>query len=111
MKPYKRIFTIVIDSLGVGAMPNAAEYDDEGCDTLGHIDASMPKFHIPNLAKLGLANLHPLKHVAPYHGPVKAWGPGSRAPGLLYEAAGSQCRQGYDDRTLGNDGTAYHDTV
>ena len=55
MKPYKRIFTIVIDSLGVGAMPNAAEYDDEGCDTLGHIDASMPKFHIPNLAKLGLA--------------------------------------------------------
>ena len=86
MKPYKRIFTIVIDSLGVGAMPNAAEYDDEGCDTLGHIDASMPKFHIPNLAKLG-------------------------APGLLYEAAGSQCRQGYDDRTLGNDGTAYHDTV
>ena len=50
MKPYKRIFTIVIDSLGVGAMPNAAEYDDEGCDTLGHIDASMPKFHIPNLA-------------------------------------------------------------
>ena len=34
MKPYKRIFTIVIDSLGVGAMPNAAEYDDEGCDTL-----------------------------------------------------------------------------
>ena len=70
MKPYKRIFTIVIDSLGVGAMPNAAEYDDEGCDTLGHIDASMPKFHIPNLAKLGLANLHPLKHVAPAAEPL-----------------------------------------
>ena len=95
MKPYKRIFTIVIDSLGVGAMPNAAEYDDEGCDTLGHIDASMPKFHIPNLAKLGLANLHLLKHVAPAAEPL----------------GGSQCRQGYDDRTLGNDGTAYHDTV
>lgn len=70
MKPYKRIFTIVIDSLGVGAMPNAAEYDDEGCDTLGHIDASMPKFHIPNLAKLGLANLHLLKHVAPAAEPL-----------------------------------------
>ena len=51
-------------------MPNAAEYDDEGCDTLGHIDASMPKFHIPNLAKLGLANLHPLKHVAPAAEPL-----------------------------------------
>lgn len=60
---YKRIFTIVIDSLGVGAMPNAAEYDDEGCDTLGHIDENMPNFQIPNLAKLGLANLHPLTHV------------------------------------------------
>lgn len=63
MKKYKRIFTIVIDSLGIGAMPNAAEYDDEGTDTLGHIDAHMPEFRIPNLAKLGLANLHPLTHV------------------------------------------------
>ena len=61
---YKRIFTIVIDSLGVGAAPNAKEYGDEGCDTLGHIDAQMPEFQIPNLAKLGLANLHPLHHVA-----------------------------------------------
>lgn len=34
---YKRIFTIVIDSLGVGAEPDAAQYDDEGTDTLGHI--------------------------------------------------------------------------
>ena len=41
MKPYKRIFTIVIDSLGIGAMPNAAEYDDEGTDTLGHIFSSL----------------------------------------------------------------------
>lgn len=70
MKPYKRIFTIVIDSLGVGAMPNAKEYDDEGCDTLGHIDMHMPQFHIPNLAKLGLANLHPLRHVDPVTEPI-----------------------------------------
>ena len=67
---YKRIFTIVIDSLGVGAMPNAAEYDDEGCDTLGHIDENMPNFQIPNLAKLGLANLHPLTHVEPVKEPM-----------------------------------------
>lgn len=63
MKKYKRVFTIVIDSLGVGAAPNAKEYGDEGSDTLGHIDEKMESFHIPNLAKLGLANLHPLKHV------------------------------------------------
>lgn len=37
MKKYKRIFTIVIDSLGAGALPDAAEYGDEGADTLGHI--------------------------------------------------------------------------
>ena len=60
---YKRIFTIVIDSLGIGAMPDGADYNDEGADTLGHIDAHMETFHIPNLAALGLTRLHPLKHV------------------------------------------------
>ena len=70
MKKYKRIFTIVIDSLGIGAMPNAAEYDDEGTDTLGHIDDHMDPFRIPNLANMGLANLHPLKHVDPAEEPL-----------------------------------------
>lgn len=65
MEKYRRIFTIVLDSLGIGAMDNAAEYGDEGSDTLGHIDERMESFHIPNLAWLGLANLHPLKHVKP----------------------------------------------
>lgn len=63
MKQFKRIFTIVIDSLGIGAMENAADYGDEGCDTLGHIDAFMSELSIPNLAKLGLGRLHPLSHV------------------------------------------------
>lgn len=67
---YKRIFTIVIDSLGVGAMPNAQEYGDEGCDTLGHIAEFMPQFHIPNLQKLGIANLHPLAHVEAVQEPL-----------------------------------------
>ena len=59
---YKRIFVIVIDSLGIGAMPNAADYDDEGCDTLGHIDQHMDPFAIPHLVKLGITRLHPLAH-------------------------------------------------
>ena len=63
MKKYKRIFTIVIDSLVIGAMANAAEYGDAGTDTLGHIDERMKEFRIPNLAKLGLADLHPMIHV------------------------------------------------
>ena len=44
-KKYKRIFTIVIDSLGIGAMADAAEYGDAGTDTLGHISESVDKFN------------------------------------------------------------------
>jgi len=70
MKKYKRIFTIVIDSLGAGAMPYAAEYGDAGTDTLGHISQSVEDFNIPNLKKLGIANLHPLKQVKPAEKPL-----------------------------------------
>lgn len=63
MSKFKRIFTIVIDSMGIGAMPDAADYGNEGADTLGHIDQHMPEFKIPNLASLGLTVLHPLTHV------------------------------------------------
>jgi len=70
MGKYKRIFTIVVDSLGVGAMPDASEYGDAGTDTLGHISQKADEFHIPNLQKLGLANLHPLKQVTPVENPM-----------------------------------------
>lgn len=70
MTKYKRIFTIVVDSLGAGALPDAAEYGDAGTDTLGHISERMEEFHIPNLQKLGLANLHPLKQVAAVERPM-----------------------------------------
>lgn len=70
MKKYKRIFTIVIDSLGIGALPDAADYGDSGTDTLGHISESVERFHIPNLQKLGLANLWPLVQVDPVKKPM-----------------------------------------
>lgn len=63
MGKYKRIFTIVIDSLGVGALPDAGDYGDVGTDTLGHISQHIDEFNIPNLQKIGIANLHPLKQV------------------------------------------------
>ena len=66
----KRIFTIVIDSLGVGALADAAAYGDEGTDTLGHISREMEEFKIPNLQKLGMANLHPLKQVPAVEQPL-----------------------------------------
>ncbi len=71
MNQYKRIFTIVIDSLGVGAMEDASAYGDEGTDTLGHISRSVERMDIPNLQKLGMANLHPLQCVEPVE---KPWG-------------------------------------
>ena len=70
MGKYKRIFTIVVDSLGVGALPDAAEYGDAGTDTLGHISQFRDEFHIPNLQKLGMANLHPLKQVEAVEKPL-----------------------------------------
>ena len=70
MKKYKRIFTIVIDSFGAGAMPDAAQYGDEGTDTMGHISQNVNEFTIPNLQKLGIANLHPLKQVTAVERPM-----------------------------------------
>ena len=70
MGKFKRIFTVVIDSLGVGAMPDAAGYGDAGTDTLGHISQRMESFCIPNLQRLGMANLHPLKQVPPADKPL-----------------------------------------
>ena len=70
MKKYKRIFTIVIDSLGVGEMDDSKEYGDVDVDTLGHISESVQDFKISNLQRLGLANLHPIKNVEPVEKPL-----------------------------------------
>ncbi len=58
MSEYKRIFLIVLDSLGIGAMPDSAKFGDEGVDTFGHILEKMGTLEIPNLQKLGMLNLH-----------------------------------------------------
>ena len=70
MPKYNRIFTIVIDSLGTGAMPDSEKFGDVGVDTLGHIAEHMKGFHIPNLQKLGIASLRPLNGVAPVEEPT-----------------------------------------
>ena len=80
MKKYKRIFLIVIDSLGAGAMPDAAEFGDAGTDTLAHISSSVESLVIPNLRNLGLANLHKLDKVSPCETPLAKYS-------YLYEAS------------------------
>ena len=58
MKKYNRIFVIVLDSLGIGAMPDSDKFGDVGVDTFGHILNKMGTLAIPNMAKLGMLNLH-----------------------------------------------------
>lgn len=70
MGKYQRVFLIVLDSLGIGAMPDAKRFGDTGADTLGHISDTVAHLNIPNLQKLGLANLHPLKQVPAVEHPM-----------------------------------------
>lgn len=69
MRKYNRIFVIVLDSLGIGEMQDSSEYGDLNVNTLGHI-AEAKKLVIPNLQKMGLANLCSLEHVAPVEKPL-----------------------------------------
>ena len=74
MEKFKRVFVVVMDSLGVGAMPDSADFGDIGVNTLGHISESVDTFTIPNLQKLGMANLTPLKQVAPVENALGYYG-------------------------------------
>ena len=67
---YQRIFTIVLDSLGIGAMDDSPKYGDVGVDTLGHIAAHREHLQIPNLQRLGIANLKSLQGVEPVEHPL-----------------------------------------
>jgi phosphopentomutase len=81
METFERVIWIVLDSVGIGALPDAADYGDVGRNTLGHIAESRP-LNIPNLVRLGLANIAPLKHLSPATAPAGAFGKGAtRSPG------------------------------
>lgn len=69
-KKYKRVFVIVLDSLGIGAMKDSEKFGDVAVDTLGHIAESVEHLNIPNLEKMGIANLHPIKHVEKVEKPL-----------------------------------------
>ena len=78
---FNRVVWIVLDSVGIGALPDAADYGDVGRTTLGHIAESRP-LKIPNLVRMGLANIAPLKHLAPTASPLGAYGKGAtHSPG------------------------------
>ncbi|KZZ86491.1 phosphopentomutase [Bacillus sp. SJS] len=60
---YKRVFVVVLDSVGIGEAPDAKEFNDEGADTLGHIAERMNGLNMPNMAKLGLSNIREIKGI------------------------------------------------
>ncbi|HEV3254012.1 MAG TPA: phosphopentomutase [Candidatus Acidoferrales bacterium] len=79
--PFDRVIWIVLDSVGIGELPDAADYGDVGRDTLGHIARSRP-LQLPNLVRLGLANIKPLDHLAPPANPAGCFGKGAtHSPG------------------------------
>lgn len=69
-KKYKRIFVIVTDSMGIGGAKDAAEYDDLGANTFGHIANLSNEFNVPTLKKLGIGNICINKKVAPVFPPL-----------------------------------------
>jgi len=73
MAEFRRIILIVLDSVGIGELPDAAEYGDEGSDTLGNINRMRP-CQLPNLLRLGLANIRSIPNLAPAERPIGAYG-------------------------------------
>lgn len=71
--PFQRVFLVVLDSLGIGELPDAADYGDQGSDTLGNLARAVP-LHLPNLARLGLGNIRPLEGIPPAPSPLACYG-------------------------------------
>jgi phosphopentomutase len=72
---FDRVIWIVLDSVGIGELPDAADYGDLGRDTLGHVARSRPLV-LPNLVRIGLANIKPLAHLTPPACPAGFFGKG-----------------------------------
>ncbi len=70
---FSRILIAVLDSVGVGEMPDADRFGDRGSDTLGHVASSRP-LHLPHLRKMGIGNIRPLDHIPPAEHPTACFG-------------------------------------
>ncbi|MDA5106952.1 phosphopentomutase [Brevibacillus thermoruber] len=74
MPRFSRVFLIVMDSVGIGELPDAARFNDEGAHTLGHIAERVDGFAVPHLQALGLGNIAPLRNVPAAEAPKAHWG-------------------------------------
>ncbi len=94
MHKYKRIFLVVMDSVGIGEAPDAEKFGDVGADTLGHIAEHMNGLNMPNMVKLGLGNIREMKGISKVENPL----------GYYTKNARKIHRERYNDRSLGNYG-------
>ncbi|MEH6990927.1 phosphopentomutase [Cytobacillus firmus] len=67
---YKRVFLIVMDSVGIGEAPDADKFGDKGADTIGHIAEKMNGLKMPNMGKLGLSNIREIKGIEKADNPM-----------------------------------------
>ncbi|MGH2317564.1 phosphopentomutase [Planococcus sp. SE5232] len=74
IKPFKRVHLVVLDSVGIGEAPDAEAFGDTGSDTLGHIAEAVGGLNMPNMEKLGLANIVPVKGLAASDAPTAYYG-------------------------------------
>ena len=88
-----RFIVIVLDSVGIGEMPDAAQYGDAGSSTLGNLARAVGGLKLPNFERLGLGNIGPIQGVPEAHSPRVH---SARWPRLA--------RQGHHHRPLGDDG-------
>lgn len=70
----KRVILFVIDSVGIGSLPDAANFGDDGANTLGNIAKTQDGIYLPNLQKLGIGNIEGVKGVEPILNPIGAYG-------------------------------------
>ena len=67
-------FLIILDGVGIGELSDAADYGDEGSDTLGNISKALGGLNLPNLEKMGLGNIKPIEGIKPKNKPLASFG-------------------------------------
>ena len=74
MNKIQRVIWIVLDSVGMGAMPDAKEFGDVGSNTIGNTSKAVGGLHVPNMQKMGLGNIDGMTGVEPVKNPVGMFG-------------------------------------
>jgi len=82
---YSRVVLVVLDSAGIGALPDADKYGYTGAATLQHIAEVVQGLHLPNLEKLGLSRIEEIQGVKPVDNPIGYWALGVDWKGVLRE--------------------------